>query len=101
VRNLTAVDFGGDFGGGCGDEGDAGDDAVSASGEQAQHAGGVGGAFGLAEDVVVEGYGGVGAEDGQVSEARSFGRLRTGSGAPSIVSWSKTAWAFSRARRVT
>jgi len=36
---------------------------MGAAGEQAQHAGGVGGGIGLAEDVVVEGYGGVGAED--------------------------------------
>jgi hypothetical protein len=44
-----------------GDKGDAGDDAMGAAGEEAEHAGGVGGVGGLAEDLVVEGYGGVGA----------------------------------------
>jgi hypothetical protein len=42
-----------------GDEGDAGDDAMSAAGEETQHAGGVGGGIWFAEDVVVEGDGGV------------------------------------------
>jgi hypothetical protein len=37
---------------------------VGAAGEKTEHAGGVGCVFGLAEDLVVEGYGGVGAEDG-------------------------------------
>ena len=64
MRNLTAVDFGGDLGARGGDQGDAGDDAMGAAGEQAEHPGGVGGVFGLAEDVVVQGYGGVGAENG-------------------------------------
>ena len=45
-----------------GNEGDAGDDAMGAAGEKTEHAGGVGGVFGLAEDVIVEGYGGVGAQ---------------------------------------
>jgi hypothetical protein len=34
---------------------------MGAAGEKTQHAGGVGGVRGLAEDVVVEGDGGVGA----------------------------------------
>jgi len=53
--------FGADLGGGCGDEGDAGDDLMGAAGEETQHAGGVGGVGGLAEDLVVEGYDGVGS----------------------------------------
>jgi hypothetical protein len=36
---------------------------VGAAGEKTEHAGGVGGVFGFAEDVVVQGYSGVGAED--------------------------------------
>jgi hypothetical protein len=59
---VDGGDFGGDFGGGCGDQRDAGENAMGASGEQAEHSGGVGGAFGLAEDVVVESDGGVRAE---------------------------------------
>lgn len=43
-------DFGGDFGAGGGDEGDAGDDVVGAAGEEAEHAGGVGGGLGFGED---------------------------------------------------
>jgi hypothetical protein len=57
--------FGGDFSVCGGDDGDAGDDAMGAAGEKTEHTGGVGGVFGLAEDVIVEGYGGVGAEDGE------------------------------------
>jgi hypothetical protein len=60
---LDGGDFSGDLSLFRGDYGDSGDDAMGAAGEQAQHAGGVGGGIGLAEDVVVEGYGGVGAED--------------------------------------
>ena len=56
-------DFGGDFGAGGGDDGDAGDDVMGAAGEKTEHAGGIGGVFGLGEDVVVEGDGGVGAQD--------------------------------------
>ena len=55
-------DFGGDFGAGGGDDGDAGDDVMGAAGEKTEHAGGVGLVFGFAEDVAVEGDGGVGAE---------------------------------------
>jgi len=60
-----AGDFGGYLGAGGGDDGYAGDDAVGAAGEQTEHAGGVGWVFGFAEDVVVEGDGGVGAQDGK------------------------------------
>ena len=62
-EEADAGDFGGDLSAVGGDDGDAGDDLVGTAGEKAQHAGGVGWAFGLAEDVVVEGDGGVGAED--------------------------------------
>ena len=55
--------FGGHFCAGCGNEGYAGDDAVGAAGEEAQHAGGVLWGFGFAEDVVVDGDGGVSAEN--------------------------------------
>ena len=64
-EELDGGDFGGDFGGGCGDQGDAGENAMGASGEQAEHPGGVGGAFWLAEDVVVESDGGVHAQDSE------------------------------------
>jgi len=60
-KEFDGGDFGGYFSGLGGDDGDAGDDAVGAAGEKTQHAGGVGGVRGLAEDVVVEGDGGVGA----------------------------------------
>jgi hypothetical protein len=58
--------FGGDFSVCGGDDGDAGDDTVGAAGEKAEHTGGVGGVFWLAEDVVVEGDGGIGTEDSEV-----------------------------------
>jgi hypothetical protein len=58
-------DFGGYFSVGGGDHGDAGDDAVGAAGKKTEHAGGVGCVLRLAENLAVEGYGGVGAEDGQ------------------------------------
>ena len=48
------------------DEGNAGDDSMGAAGEQAQDAGGVGGVFGLAEDLIIEGDGGIGAQDGEI-----------------------------------
>ena len=61
MQEGDARDFGGYLGVLCGDDGDAGDDAMGAAGEETQHAGGVGGVFRLAEDLVVEGDGGVGA----------------------------------------
>jgi len=64
-EELYGGDFRGDFGAVGGDEGYAGDDAVGSAGEKAEHAGGVGGVFGFAEDLVVEDYGCVGAQDGQ------------------------------------
>jgi hypothetical protein len=91
-RKVTAVVSAATFGGGCGEEGDAGDDAMGAAGEETEHAGGVGGVGGLAEDLVVEGYGGVGGEDGDLRDG-GFRLLEESS--------AKTAWAFSRARRVT
>ena len=39
---------------------------MGAAGEQTQHPGGVGGVFWLAENVVVEGHGGVRAENRQI-----------------------------------
>src|ERR1035441_3006631 len=50
---------GGNFGDGfsviCGDDGDAGEHAMSAAGEKVQHAGGVGGGFWLGGEVIVGG----------------------------------------------
>src|ERR1035437_4295566 len=81
-EEFDGGDFGGYFGGLGSDDGDAGDDAMGAAGEQAQHGGGVALVFGFGEDVVVEGYGGVGAEDGQAA------RLRLGLGCGGICgSW--------------
>ena len=54
-------DFGGDFGTGGGDDSDAGDDEMGAAAEKTEHAGGVGFVLGFAEDLAVEGDGGVGA----------------------------------------
>lgn len=48
-----------------GNQSDSGNDTMSAPGEHAQDAGGVGCIFRLAEDVIVEGDGGVGAQHGQ------------------------------------
>ena len=77
---------------------------MGAAGEQTEHSGGVGGVFGLAEDVVVEGDGGVGAEDGRAETCRQGRRSQAsheqGPGGTQCIS-RKTAWAFSRARRVT
>ena len=64
-EKLDGGGFGGDFSVCGGDNGDAGDDAMGAAGEKTKHPGGVGGVFGLAEDLIVEGYGGVGAQDDQ------------------------------------
>lgn len=44
----------------------AGDDLMRASGEEMQHAGGVGWIGGLAEDLIVDDDDGVGAENGVV-----------------------------------
>lgn len=66
-------DFGGDFDAFGGDDGNAGDDAMGATGEQTQDAGCFGGAIGLAEDVAVECDGGIGAED-----HRRWGRVIDG-----------------------
>ena len=38
---------------------------MGSAGEEAEHSGGVGRVGRLAEDLVVEGYGGVGGEDGE------------------------------------
>jgi len=45
--------------------GDAGDHLMGSAGEEAEHSGGVGGVGRLAEGLVVEGYGGVGGQDGE------------------------------------
>lgn len=76
VREGEEVDGGGLVGGAGGvrsDESDAGEDFVDAAGEEAQHAGSVIGVYGLAEDVAVEGDGGVGAQDGQAGVAEGRG----------------------------
>jgi len=62
-EEADSGDFGGDFGAGGGDDGDAGDDVMGSAGEKTEDAGGIGIVFRFAEDVVVEGDGGVGTED--------------------------------------
>ena len=60
-EEADAGDFCSDLGPLRGDNGDAGDGAVSAAGEQPNHACGVGGIRRFSQDLIVEGDGGVGA----------------------------------------
>jgi hypothetical protein len=58
-EELDCCYFGSYFGARGTDDGYAGDDAVGATGEEAEHSGGVFVVFRFAEDVIVEGNGGV------------------------------------------
>jgi hypothetical protein len=71
-EEFDGGDFGGYFSALRRYEGDAGDDAMGAAGEKTQDTGGVGGVFRLAQDVVVEGDGGIGAEDGEAFRENSL-----------------------------
>ncbi len=64
-EEADSGDFGGDLGGLGSNDSDAGNDMMGATGELPQHAHGVGGIFGLGEDQIIEGDGGIGAEDNE------------------------------------